>query len=595
MTTCFGRRHHLAAVLFLAMLVLLPYTQVLRHDYVDFDDFDYIVENPYVKHGFSTQGVWWAFNFRHQDKSYYRPLTWLSHMLDFEVWGAAPGYHHLVNVALHLGNAVLLYGVFFAMTGAWGPSVLVGALFGVHPINVESVAWLTERSNLLCTLFGLACMWAYVGYARQPTPRRYLATALAFTASLLAKPNLVTLPFLMLLLDYWPLGRWRWPERTVGGAGTTREVATGEIPAFSIGRLVVEKLPLITLSIAAIGTSILRLGSTIPAGQVPWELRLSNALVSYVRYLGNLFWPHNLAAFYPYPKSIPPWQAWGALTALAVISLLVLVQIRKRPYIFVGWFWFVGTFIPKIGLIQSGLWPALADRWAYFPAIGVFLLIGWWGGEVRERWQPSMKRLSTAAMALCLAGLAALTWVQVGTWSDSYTLLGRMLKLYPDNFMAHNNLGLLQRKDGRIREAEQHFREAIRINPGFEIAYLNLGNLAKERGDADRAMEWYRQALELNRNYAGAHLAIAGLYFERGAFSDAARHYLLATQIRPDHVAAINGLGAALTKMNRLVEAVALFEEALRIDPGFAPARENLAAVRAAMEQTASDLPVAQP
>jgi tetratricopeptide (TPR) repeat protein len=587
MTTQSRRRHHLAAVLLLSMLVLLPYTQVLHHDYVDFDDFDYIVENPYVKHGFSAQGVWWAFNFRHQDRSYYRPLTWLSHMLDFQIWGAAPGWHHLVNVALHLGNAVLLYGMLFAMTGAWGPSVLVGALFAVHPINVESVAWITERSNLLCTLFGLACMWAYVGYARQPDPRRYLATALAFTASLLAKPNLVTLPFLLLMLDFWPLGRLRWPGRT-GAAGTAHVLAEGALPTSSIGRLVAEKLPLIALSLAAIGASILRLGSTIPAGQVPWELRLANALVSYLRYLGNLVWPHNLAAFYPYPKSIPLWQSWGALTALIIITVLILFQIRKRPYLFVAWFWFAGTFVPKIGLIQSGLWPALADRWAYFPAIGVFLLIVWLGGDIRARLQPPMRAMTSVTMALGLAILAALTWVQAGTWSDSYTLLGRMLKLYPDNFMAHNNLGLLQRKDGRIEEAEQHFREAIRINPAFEIAYLNLGNVAKERGDVDRAMDWYGQALNLNRNFPGAHLAIAGLFFDRGAFSDAARHYLLASQIKPDHVAAINGLGAALTKMNRLVEAIALFEEALRIDPGYAPARENLAAVRAALRPTSS-------
>jgi tetratricopeptide (TPR) repeat protein len=587
-------RSHLIIGLLLALSVLISYGQVAHHDFVDLDDRDYIVENRYINKGLNMQGLIWAFDFRHSDKSYWRPLTWLTHMLDFQIFGANPGPAHLVNLGMHLANVLLLYAVLGMLAGPSWCAAFVSFLFAVHPINVESVAWLTERSNLLGTFFGLATMAAYVAYARKPVFNRYLLVLLVFLLCLLAKPILVTLPFLMLLLDYWPLGRLSagypispGPRESapslIGQSGIFHSPGGVRTATTGYLRLVAEKIPLLIMVGGVIYASILRLGYTAPVEQISWLLRLENALVAYVRYIAHLALPIRLAAFYPFPASIPVWQWLGALTILAGITGMTLGQIRRRPYLFVGWFWYLGTLFPKIGFVQAGLWPALADRWVYFPAIGLFLAAAWWLGE-RTHGLGRLAKWIAAILGVAVGlVLVMATSVQVDYWRNSRSLFERMLALYPNNFMGQNNLGLILRREGNLDAAEQYFSRAITINPKFEIAYLNLGHVAAERGDEAGALEWYRKALELKPDYLGAHLAIGGLHLLQGKPQQAARHYARAVQIDGHSAAAINGLGGALVKMNRLQEAVSLFEQALEADPSFVPAQKNLSVVKAAL------------
>ncbi|MDJ0884481.1 MAG: tetratricopeptide repeat protein, partial [Desulfobacterales bacterium] len=567
-----GYRHHIVLCASLMFLLLLPYLQVRHHEFVDFDDYLYIVDNPYINDGISVDGLIWAFNFRDNDKYYWRPLAWVSHMLDFELFGPDAGWHHLINVLLHLTNTLCLYVLLFAMTGRARRAALVAALFALHPINVESVAWVTERSNVLSTTAGLITLLLYVRYTRQPSRNRYLSVFFSFLLCLLVKPILVTLPFLMILLDLWPLNRF--------DARSTPRFA----PPRPVRMIIVEKIPLIFLTGFAIWLSLQRLGSVDSTQPVAVTLRLANAVVAYVQYLINLLYPVNLAAFYPFPKSIPMWKTVGALLVLAAISGMVVARVKKKPYLFVGWFWFTGTLFPTCGLVQAGLWPELADRWAYFPAIGLFLLVVWWGMDFAERLSGTMRKLALVPVVTVAMAMAVVTWGQIGHWTNSIRLFERMLAKTHANAVAHNNLGTSLIKKGQSDKARQHFLSAIEINPGFAMAYFNLGKIARDNGETTKAIGWYEKAIGVQPNIYPVHIALGNAYFKIDNFTQSWHHYAEAIRIDPDGGALpFNGLGGILAKTGQLDKAAQMFQKALEIEPDYKPAKQNLERVTSAL------------
>ena len=486
----------------IAVLTALPYTQVWHHDYVYFDDYEYIVDNNYINRGLTVEGFFWAMNFRQADGSYWRPVTWFSHMLDFSLFGKNSGAHHMVNVVFHTWNAILVFVLLYILTAKPTPSLFIALLFGLHPINVESVAWLTERSNVQSTFWGLMALLCYRQYVIHKDYRFYFLLITCFLFSLMSKPLLITLPFLMLLMDYWPL------ERLKGIKGHYKAVAA----------LVIEKIPLIALALVSIGLAMSRVGDeTISVAHVSFSLRVANALVAYVRYLLNFFYPVELAAFYPFPPSIAAWQSIGAFVGLAAISAVLLWQAKKIPWVFVGWFWFVGTLVPKIGLVQAGLWPSLADRWLYFPGLGLAIMVIWpLGRWLLEDPKPIMQWACLAAVTGLFFLLTCLTWLQVAVWSNSQTLFENMLTHTPNNYFAHNNMGFLLKMQGQDRAAAEHFRKAIGLNPHYEKAHFNMGVILSDQGHASEAVVHFRKAVALKPSSVLNNLALGKTLVDRG-------------------------------------------------------------------------------
>ena len=365
--TFFGIRLDLLICLLLTFSILAVYWQVRNHDFINLDDNVYVTDNNHVKAGINLDSIIWAFSLENKDNTYWHPVTWLSHMLDCQLYGMNPGMHHSTNLLFHIANTILLFLVLRRMTGEFWKSALVAAFFGLHPLNVETVAWVSERKNVLSTFFWMMTMATYFHYTERPGFYRYLPVFFLLMLGQLVKPMLVTLPFVLLLLDYWPLGRLK--------IGQWR----------SFFRLIWEKIPLFILSALSVGIAVLsnqHLGILQSTETVPMTLRIENALVSYVEYIVKTIWPNNMAIYYPFPDSLPLWQAAGALLALACISLMLLLKLRHIPSLGTGWLWYLGTSVPISGLVQNGLWPAMADRWAYIPAIGIFIIIVWGGGAI---------------------------------------------------------------------------------------------------------------------------------------------------------------------------------------------------------------------
>jgi tetratricopeptide (TPR) repeat protein len=404
----------------------------------------------------------------------------------------------------------------------------------------------------------------------------------------MAKPILITLPFLMLVLDVWPLKRLA-PGATANHSSRDRAPQTA-LPYTSgqsmwdryrgpIWQCLREKLPLIGLGLGAVVFSLMRLGRIISADHVPLPLRISNAIVSYVKYLWHLLWPFDLAALYPFPSHVPAWQVMGSLVLLIGLTALFLYYLQRAPYLMVGWLWFLGSLVPKIGLVQAGLWPALADRWAYFPAIGLFVAIVWSAGEIWSRWSVLRRRMLAFSAAIYIGFLAMLCHAQVGYWANSTVLFERMIEKTEGNYVAHNNLGYVLIKEKRYDEARRHFERSIAINPKFEIPYVNIGTIYKDQGQSDEAIAWYRKALAINPQYARGHLNIGNIYFSRQEYVQAIHHFARGIEVDSDSALLFNSLGAALTKLGRLDEAARCFQTALRIDPGLKMASRNLEAI----------------
>jgi tetratricopeptide (TPR) repeat protein len=568
-------RRDLAVGVLLFAATLAVYGQVVRHDFVDFDDDQYVFENLQVRQGLSWEGVGWAF--RTLWASNWHPLTWLSHMLDCELFGLEAGYHHLVNVLLHILNSLLLYVVLRGMTGAVWRSGMVAALFALHPLHVESVAWVAERKDVLSTLFLMLTLWAYGRYAVRPHWARYGAVFVLLALGLTAKPMLVTVPLLLLLLDVWPLGRLRpldWAK--ANQSEKTGRTGDGGLRARAL-HLVVEKIPLFLLVAASCAITFIaqqRGGATTLTYSVPFGTRLANALVSYVAYLGKMVWPQGLAVFYPYRERLLTIEWLGAALLLAGISVWVIRESPRRGYLGTGWFWYVGTLVPVIGLVQVGV-QSMADRYTYVPLVGVFVMVVWGVADLLQGRRHG--RIAAAVLAgAAVLGCMTCTWFQLQHWRNGVTLFERALRVTRGSALAHNNLGVALKGQGKIEEGIRNYRLALRLNPRYPMAHYNLGVALAETGKPDEAVACYREAIRLRPEYADAHTNLGLELARQGRQEEAIAHYEEAIRIRPDLVTAHYNLGIELAKQGRLDEAIARFQQGIRLDPMNAKLQNNL-------------------
>ena len=556
----FKTRPYVLLYLLLVLVSLCVYWQVSHHDFINFDDDLYVTDNPQVKSGITQDGLAWAFSFKDKEKTYWHPLTWLSHMLDIQLYGMAPGRHHLTNVLIHIANTLLLFVVLHRMTGHIWRSALVAALFALHPINVESVVWVAERKNVLSTFFWMSTLLMYSYYIERPRLIRYIAVLGVFVLGLLAKPMLVTLPFVLLLLDYWPLGRFM----------SDRPLRHRFASAFD---LVLEKVPLFIfsgLSVYLSSASVQGVGGMKSFQSVPLSLRLANAVVTYIKYVTKTIWPHNLAVFYPYPESIPIWQLVGALSILIGITVFVFWALRQQPYLAVGWLWYLGTLVPVMGLIQVGLWPAMADRWAYVPLIGLFIMTAWWIPDYNQ-YRSSRVYYRKGLVLLVLVIFTALmvsTGIQIRYWKNSMTLFQYALRVNPENWVAHNNLGMALANLDRNTEAYAHFSEALKLNPKSSHAHVNVGVEALDQGKISVAISHFHSALRLNYRFAEPHNNLGLALFRKGEFDAAIEHFHLAVKFKPHYAEARRNLNLALSTHQKLNQAVANMREAIDFNTG---------------------------
>lgn len=599
--------------LVLVCVVGLIYGQVVHHEFLLFDDNHYVNENPMVRRGLSMEGLRYAFGFH--SKTYWHPVTWLSHMLDVELFGMDSGMHHLVNAFLHAVNACLLFAFLHTATGAFWPSAAAALLFAVHPLNVDSVAWLAERKNILSSTFWMLCLLAYPWYVRKRTAARYTALALLFVAGLLAKPMLVTLPFVLLLLDYWPLGRislGRVQERPGKKNGRGAFRLEGEPP----GRLLAEKVPLFVLSGASIVVSSVSLrvgGMMVESSLTPMGLRIQNAVVSYSYYIVKLLWPSGLTFYYPFPESaLPAWQVIGSLTLVASVSALVLAYARRAPYLVVGWLWYLGTLVPVLGIVQGGLWPQIAERFMYIPAIGLFVCACFGARDLAARSRAAVPAIACAA-AVVLVVLSGLSWKQVSYWKDSYIMDLRAIEVNPKNYVALVNLAVYLCNKNRYEEALPYLKKALEAHPtdnvvlstlarvyrglgrqeeamryleeaarydrqGVEARY-DLGLYLAEKGDVDRAISQFEQVLGREPHHVLAHYNLGVLMAKKGRLDESERHLRTCLELKPDEVDCLNALGMLLVTRGKPSEAEALFRKALTVDPRNADAQNNLRAL----------------
>ena len=591
----------------LAAITFAVFGQTLRYEFINYDDQVYVYENPAVTQGLTLSGVAWAFTTSYS--AYWHPLTWLSHMLDCQLWGLNAGNHHLTNVLFHAANALLLFMVLRRMTGLhpgegvgtaavpadtlW-PSAFVAAMFAIHPLNVESVAWVAERKNVLSTFFWLLTLWAYARYAQKQSrvegrgsragsgslaldPRRwtldYGLVLLFFALGLMSKPMLVTLPFVLLLLDYWPLGRVTGDEWRV-----TSDKNPGFQPSTKrILRLVFEKVPFLLLAVASSVVTYLGQkseGFMMTFEQIPLGVRLAKVPVNYVTYLRNTIWPEGLAIPYLYPTAFPVIPVVLCTLLLGGVTLLVLWVARTRPYAAVGWFWFLGTLVPVIGLVQVGGTP-VADRFTYVPQIGLYLAAAWTVRDWTVTWRYRRQVLGVAA-TLVITALMVCAWKQTSYWRNSESLWRHSLACISDNVIGHNNLGNALLNKGSVDEAIAHLQKALQIKPDFAEAHYNLGNALFNKGSVDEAIAHFQMALQIKPDYAEAHKNLGDALLKKGSVDEAIAHFQMALQIKPDFPEAHNNLGNALLQTGNVDEAIAHFQMALQINPDFAEAHNNL-------------------
>jgi tetratricopeptide (TPR) repeat protein len=551
-----------ALALGLILATLVAYVSVLECDFVNLDDPKYVTANAHVRAGLSAGSVRWALV--STDASLWHPVTWLSHMMDVELYGLNPAGHHFTNLILHLANVVLLFLVLDRVTGAVWPSAMVAGLFGLHPLRVESVAWVAERKDLLSVFFALLTVWAYARYVERPGVARFVVVGLCLALALMSKPMLVTLPFVLLLLDYWPLRRLGLPPERDGAA---RRAAA----------LLAEKAPLLALSAAASAIAVLAVGGHVTVGHLepfPAGTRVANALVSYAKYLGTTLWPSGLAAFYPYPSAFATVEVLGATVALCGASALALATARSRPYLVVGWFWFLGTLVPVVGLVQAGS-QAMADRFTYFPHIGFLVALAWGLYETARR-RRSLARPLAACTVLVLGALGFCTYRQVQHWRDSKTLFTRALEVTTGNWLAYNNLGDALVKEGRLAEAAACFEESLRLLHANPDAHYNLGVVRAGQGRVAEAAVHYRAALHFDPTSANAHNNLGLVLLAEGRAEEAARELAETLRLRADAVAHFN-LGLALTTLRQVDRAAQHFEAAVALMPRFAEAHYHLA------------------
>lgn len=552
-----ARKFCLAALL--VVMTLAVFGQTATHQFLNFDDADYLVQNPHIQQGIGAESVRWAFTTRFSGN--WLPLTWLSHMADFRLYGMNAGGHLMTSLLFHVLNTLLLFFLLRSLTGSDWKSFFTAALFAVHPLHVESVAWAIERKDVLSVFFGLLSLGAYARYARRASVPQYGLALLFFACSLMSKAMLVTLPFLLFLLDYWPLERSAKP-----------------------GKIILEKIPFLLLSVCAGLITVFaqhERGSIGSLDRYPLAERFSNTAVSYAVYIKKIFWPFDLAAFYPFPLTARPWyQPVFAALLMAAVSLFALALARRKKYVLTGWLWYLGTLVPVIGLVQVGN-QAFADRYTYFPAVGIFILLVW---GVCDFFSPSARKpaaLGVPGFAV-LAVFSSLSFAQTAHWKNSVTLFTHALRVTKDNYFAHNNLGRALQDNGKTSEAEAHFRQALSIHPSYALANNNLGSLLAEEGKYEEAAGYFQKAIEEKPGYAEAQLNMGSVLLRLGRPAEAMPFVHAALKIRPDFSEALIAMGNVCARLGEYELADESLARALRLRPGDPLVLYNLGRVKAA-------------
>ncbi len=541
----------------MVIITFAIFGQTLHHEFVDFDDNQYVYENPMVTGGLTLKGIVWAFT--HFGAANWHPLTWLSHMLDCQLYGLNPGGHHLTNVLLHTATVILLFLVLRQMTGALWRSAFVAAVFAIHPLRVESVAWVAERKDVLSGLFFVLTIGAYVRYARKPWSwGNYSLVLLLFALGLMCKPMLVTLPLILWLLDYWPLQRKE-----------------------STRRLVMEKLPLLALAAAGCVLTILAQDKAINSFSVlPLSSRLGNALATCMVYLGQMLWPTGLSALYPFPiHGIPSWEVAMAGALLAVISAVAFWQRHKQPWMLVGWVWYLVMLLPVIGVIQVGL-QAHADRYTYLPHVGIYMAVTWLIAE----WV-AKRQMGQAASGCLMAGVVGVlmvcAWNQTAYWKSSETLWSHAVVCNTRNYLAHFNLGVVLLEKGNVDEAIGQFEQALQSEPGYADSHFNLGVALLKKGKVDEAIGQFEQALQSEPGRVDFHINLGAALLQKGRVDEAIRHFQTALDLDANSAEACYGLGDAYSREGRMAEAINQYQKALQINPAYPEALNNLASLMA--------------
>lgn len=583
----------------LTAIIMIVYAQVGNHQFINLDDTGYVTLNSNVAGGLTSKSAWWAFTTI--DCFYWQPLTWLSHMADVQLYGMNPRGHHLTSVAIHCFASLLVLVLFSRATGDLWSSAFVAFLFALHPQSVESVAWAAERKDVLSAFFWVLTLILYVEFTAKRKASLYLLSLCSFMSGLMSKPMVVSLPIILLLFDYWPLGRF-----DIKGYKTTLKNRLHHITP-----VILEKIPFIVCSIFSVAITLY--GHNLAGGlrhldDVSLVLRIENALVSYVAYIEKMFLPLGLAVLYPFPTAIAFWKVFGSLCILLLITIFTIRVRQNQPYLVVGWFWFLLTLVPVIGLFQTGE-QAMADRFSYIPRIGLLIMVTWGVSDLTKAVR-SRRGLLTLAASIVLIASTVLTWRQLGYWRDNISLYEHTLQLTTDNFTIHNNFGLALAEEGNLQAAIEQYREALRIkpknafshnnlgmvlvkqgnieaaireyeaailiSPAYAIAHNNLGIALASRGDLDAALRKYEDALRINPEYVDAHynrgLAFAG----KGEFDAAISEYQNALRITPNDIDIHMNLGTALAGKGQLDLAIRKFQEILMLRPNNALAQSNL-------------------
>lgn len=604
--------------LFLVVSVLAVYWQVQNFDYVYYDDHAYVIQNAQVMNGLSLKGLEWAFTTTYL--GLWHPLSWLSLMFDSELYRGNPGGYHWTNLVFHIICTVFLFLLLCRLTGAFWRSAIVAALFGLHPLHVEPVAWIASRKDVLSAFFFISALWFYAGYIEKRKVTPYFLVMLMFILGLMAKPMVVTLPFVLLLMDYWPLNRFEGLDQK--GASRNSMVSRLQLKVCQFGLwgrknrfLFVEKLPFFAV---AAGISIVmyiaqeQSESVAPLSELSICDRMINACVAYAAYLGKTIWPVNLAVFYPHPGRWPLENFLPALVVLVFVMYFTLIRKRDYPFLFTGLGWYVITLLPVIGIVQIGA-QARADRYTYLPLVGIFVAAVWGAAHVLRRFP--LKKIWVGMLSCCvLAALSGVSWIQLQYWRNGVTLFQHAIEVTSGNYIAHNNLANHLVRRGDLSSAERHYREAIRLKPNFESAYLglgallaaqqkdaealaefkkavavnpdfamarfHLGALLERRKDLEDALVQYREAVRLQPDEASFHNNLGVALMKLGRFKEATDEFHAAVQLKPDHAGAFNNLGMALSRSGRLEEASAAFREALRLAPDCANAQTQLSRIQ---------------
>jgi protein O-mannosyl-transferase len=562
-----SKKYSYIIVIFLIVASFIAFGRIAENNFINLDDNEYILENHQIQSGFNAQSIHWAFT--SVVRGNWHPLTLLSHMLDWSLFGANASGHHLVGLFLHIGTVIFLFLFLNKATNNIWPAAFVTALFALHPLRVESVAWASERKDVLSMFFGMACLYTYVFYTEVPKLFRYLLCLILFAISLMSKPMMVTLPFVLMLLDYWPLKRW---QQSMNEPEGNRFNATG--------KLLLEKAPFIFLTLVSCVVTLWAQHKdqlVVSLDSLPFPQRFSNAIVSCAAYLEKTVWPSNLALFYPFEYFLPLWKVIISGIILIIITLAVVYYIKKLPFLFVGWFWYLGTLVPVIGLVQVAN-QAMADRYTYLPSIGIAMMLAW-GIPLFFPCERTKKMFLSGAGFAIIIFLAVLTWRQCGYWKNSATLFSHSLRVTENNHLAHNNMALTLMKEGRIREAIYHYDRATSIVPDVYFYSINRGIAYSRVGEYQLALNDYNKVISLAPNNADAYYFRGSLYGKNGQSRLAINDFNKAIELNQDYIQAYNNRGNTYTDMGQYQQAIENFNEAIRRNPDYADAYNNRAYV----------------